>query len=123
MGIKISRKLNWLVVIIVTLFLLYFTGLSALFTVPINNFLNSIAMPIPIHCNTDDDCKMASIDCSICGYGSKGAAVNKDYKRFCPLPPPIAVVCPAMEPSWSTHSKAVCKNNQCVEERIVKEWK
>jgi len=87
---------------------------------PINEALNSFVNPIDKSCNTDSDCKMAQIDCSLCSCGSKGTAVNINYKQpFCPIPEPLIMYgCLACAPQWSM-SKAVCENNQCVEKNIT----
>jgi len=68
--------------------------------------------PVDKSCNTDSDCVMAQIDCSPCSYGSKGGAVNKNYKPLCPLKI-RNYPCPDALPEWYGYA-AVCKNKKCV---------
>ena len=78
----------------------------------INDFFNRMK-PLDKSCKTNEDCVMKQVDCGICDYGSKGDAVNKNYKPFCPLPHFRMQACPEAMPDWWGR-KAVCENGACV---------
>lgn len=124
MNIKISKKIKWLIIVIVILLFSHVFGFSILYVESINNSLNSLIVPvykIPTNCDTDADCKMAQIDCSICSCSSKGAVVNVNYEPFCPIPRPLAIGCMACVARWQA-TEAVCENNQCVERNGLKKY-
>ena len=80
----------------------------------ISNAINYLK-PIDKSCSKDGDCKMAQIDCSPCAFGSKGTAVNKNYKPLCPFKPRM-YPCPQAVPEWASY-EAVCERGKCVEKK------
>ena len=104
-GIKILIS----IIIIIFIYLLLRLPSSPFYSV--NNIFNSLKA-IDNSCNSDADCVMAQVDCSPCAFGSKGVAVNKNYKPLCPFKPG-SWPCPQALPEWYGYA-AVCKNNRCV---------
>lgn len=106
-----TRLVIFSLLIIVVLYPFYF--------LPVNRIVNSFHF-VNKTCITDDDCKMGWTDCALCSAYARGAAINKDYQPFCPLPKPFKIKCPAEAPPWYYAFEAVCENNKC-EEKAIKE--
>lgn len=101
-----NRIIIFTLVIMVVLYPIYF--------LPANRIMNSFRI-VNKTCVIDDDCKMGWVDCPLCGTYAKGAATNKEYEPFCPLPRPFKMVCPNEAPPWYYGFRAVCEKNQCKE--------
>ncbi len=101
-----KRYIIIILIIVIALYPIYF--------LPINRIINSF-YPINKTCIVDEDCKMGWADCELCETYAKGAAINKDFQPFCPLPKPFKLKCPLEAPPWYYGFKAVCENNKCKE--------
>jgi len=80
----------------------------------LNNKINYLNGGDPANsCIYDSDCEYKSTSCDVCG---DYRFVNKKWSKFCPIPVFQFVNCDGFLPSG-----AICFNNTCASEFIIKE--